>query len=84
MLFRIVQFGCPLFSFKSELMFTCREHMEADHDNWKDDLEALPDRSASIAPVDTGPSPHTNPNWLPNLTTNFLSLVVDKCSSRCR
>ena len=84
MLFRILQFGCPLCSFKLELMFTCKEHMESDHENWRDDLKALPGHGATKAPVHAGPSPHTNPNWLHNLTTNFMSLVVDKSSSRCR
>ena len=30
------------------------------------------------------PSPHSNPDWLPKLTGSFLTLVVEKCSARCR
>ena len=77
MIFRIFHLGCLLCSFKSELMFTCKEQMESDYEDWRDDLKAVPGHSASKAPVDTVPSPHTNPNWLPNLTTNFMTLAVD-------
>ena len=78
--FRIIQFRCPLCSFESELIFLCKDHIVSDHMTWKEDMKAL----SSKAAVETRASPHTNPNWLPNLTTNFLSVVVDKCSARSR
>lgn len=37
----------------------------------------------SLATV-SAPSPHINPDWLPKLTVNFLTLVVEKCSARTR
>ena len=45
LIFRIIQFKCPLCSFESEMMFLCRDHIESDHEHWKDDLKALPKSS---------------------------------------
>ena len=59
--------------------------MEYDHENWRDDVKALPGNSSSQV-QDSGPSPHDkqNQNWLHNLQVNFLQVVVENCSSRCR
>ena len=51
-------------------------------DNTEDIRDAdFEEISVSRPPTQT---PHTNPNWLRNLKTNYNSDVVDKCSQRTR
>ena len=77
---RVVQYKCPLCSFVSELRFLCKDHLLSDHENWKEEFAALRDFSAT----EKNASPHTNPDWLPNLTADFSTVVVSQCSARSR
>jgi len=86
----IMQFGCAFCSFKSEMIHGSRVHISLDHPKWEDDLKTLDDLRTLAAPVNSSKappassSPHTNPNWLKDLTSNFLAVVVDKCSTRVK
>ena len=60
----------------SEVSSLCKEHIVNKHPKWKEEI--------SKEAAENKNSPHTNPNWLRDLTGDFYNVVIANCSLKCK
>ena len=53
-----------------------KDHVASEHKNWKEEV--------GKEKVVSKQSPHSNPNWLPDLKANCKRIIISNCSKRAR
>ena len=85
------KFKCSLCGYASDWQLSSVKHMKEKHAQWREIVggdSTITDNAVQHAAA-SSPSPaqhsasttvHTNPRWMDEFKTDFVELIVDKCS----